>query len=153
MQTHPRNRQRRAHQGFSLIEVLVAMVVLSLGLLGLAALQMTSLRFNQSSQMRTQATTLASDIFDCMRANRTAAKAGSYASAFTAGPPAGATIYEQDLKNWKTRITSLLGATAQGEIVGPDAVDGKYKVTIRWSDAGDINSGRATQDFVYLARP
>lgn len=144
--------KNRAHKGFSLIEVLVAMVVLSLGLLGLAALQMTSLRFNQSSQMRTQATILASDIFDCMRANRNAANLGQYASAFTAGPPAGASIYEQDLRNWKNRITSLLGATAQGEAAGPDA-EGKYRVTIRWSDAGDINSGRATQDFVYLARP
>ncbi|GAB2885810.1 hypothetical protein GCM10027046_12790 [Uliginosibacterium flavum] len=152
MQTHPHKFKRRAHLGFSLIEVLVAMVVLSLGLLGLAALQMTSLRFNQSSQMRTQATILASDIFDCMRANRDAAAIGQYATAFTAAPPGGATVHEQDLRNWKNRITGLLGATAQGEAAGPDA-EGKYRVTIRWSDAGDINSGRTLQDFVYLARP
>lgn len=56
-------------RGFSLIEVLVALLVLSIGLLGLAALQTTSLQFNTGSYHRTQATFLAYDIIDRMRAN------------------------------------------------------------------------------------
>lgn len=59
---------RRA-TGFSLLEVLIALLVLSLGLLGLAALQVTSLKFNTESYYRTQATFLAYDIIDRMRAN------------------------------------------------------------------------------------
>ena len=60
-------------RGFSLIEVLVALLVLSIGLLGLAALQTTSLQFNTGSYYRTQATLLAYDIIDRMRANGSAA--------------------------------------------------------------------------------
>ncbi len=57
------------NHGFSLVEVLVALLVLSIGLLGLAALQTTSLQFNTGSYLRTQATFLAYDIIDRMRAN------------------------------------------------------------------------------------
>ena len=71
---HPMTVLKRslAHRsrGFTLVEVLVALVVLSIGLLGVAALQLTSLRSNHSSAMRSQATFLAYDIIDRMRANR-----------------------------------------------------------------------------------
>jgi len=56
-------------KGFTLVEVLVSMIVLSIGLLGLAGLQATSLRNNQSAYYRSQATFLAYDIADRMRAN------------------------------------------------------------------------------------
>jgi len=55
--------------GFTLIEVLIAMLVLAVGLLGLAGLQATSLRNNQSAYNRSQATQLAYDLTDRMRAN------------------------------------------------------------------------------------
>lgn len=66
------------HRGFTLIEVLVALLVLSIGLLGLAALQNTALQFNTDSYQRTQATLLAYDILDRMRANSSAVSAGNY---------------------------------------------------------------------------
>ena len=67
------------NEGFTLFEVLIALAVLSIGLLGLAALQTTSLRFNSGSYYRTQATYLAYDIIDRMRANRAAANnVGAY---------------------------------------------------------------------------
>ena len=62
----------RRESGFSLIEVLVALLVLSIGLLGLAALQAQGLRFNHDAYVRTQATNLAYDIVDRMRVNNTA---------------------------------------------------------------------------------
>lgn len=65
-------------KGFSLIEVLVALLVLSLGLLGLAALQATSLSFNTDAYTRTQATVFAYDILDKMRANATGVSNGNY---------------------------------------------------------------------------
>ncbi|MCX7101946.1 MAG: type IV pilus modification protein PilV, partial [Methylobacter sp.] len=55
--------------GFTLIEVLIAMLVLAVGLLGLAGLQATSLKSNQSAYNRSQATQLAYDLADRMRAN------------------------------------------------------------------------------------
>lgn len=55
-------------RGLSMIEVMVAVLVLSLGLLGLAALQGVSLRNNQSANYRTQATNLAYEFIDTARA-------------------------------------------------------------------------------------
>lgn len=76
MKIHPVHFQKL--DGFSLIEVLVALLVLSIGLLGLAALQTTSLQYNTGSYSRTQATLLAYDIMDRMRANSTGFTAGNY---------------------------------------------------------------------------
>jgi len=59
-----------AQRGFSLIEVLVAMLVLAIGLLGLAALQTQGVRFNHDAYVRTSATNLAADILDAMRIAR-----------------------------------------------------------------------------------
>ena len=73
--------QRRRSTGFSIIEVLVALLVLAIGLLGLAALQAQGLRFNHDAYVRTQATHLAYDIIDRMRSNR------ANAAAYTAGDP------------------------------------------------------------------
>ena len=66
------------YRGFTLIEVLVALFVLAIGLLGLAMLQTTGLRFNTNSYTRTQATLLAYDIIDRMRTNRVGFVAGNY---------------------------------------------------------------------------
>lgn len=59
------------YQGFTLLEVMVALLVLSIGLLGLAMLQATNLQFNTDAYTRTQATLFAYDIIDRMRANPT----------------------------------------------------------------------------------
>ena len=68
----------KTNAGFTLIEVLIAMVVLAVGLLGLAALQTTSLKNNQSAYFRSQATQLAYDITDRMRTNKLGVAAGNY---------------------------------------------------------------------------
>jgi type IV pilus assembly protein PilV len=63
--------------GFSLIEVLVTLVVLSIGLLSLAALQIATLKNNNSALTRFEATTHLYEILDRMRANRTPAQQGA----------------------------------------------------------------------------
>ena len=60
-------------RGFSMIEVLISLLVLALGLLGFALLQTMNLRYTQSANYRTQATNLAYDLLDQMRANRLSA--------------------------------------------------------------------------------
>jgi len=64
----------KKQKGFSLLEVMIAMVILSIGLLGLAGLMAQSTQFNNSAQYRTQATYLAYDMLDRMRANPTEAR-------------------------------------------------------------------------------
>ena len=59
----------RSEQGFTLVEILIALLVLSVGVLGVAAMQLTSFQTNQSAYARSQATYLAQEIFDRMRAN------------------------------------------------------------------------------------
>ncbi len=66
----PRVRTRQA--GFTLIEVLIALIVLVLGVLGAAAMTLTSLRDGKQSGLRSQAAALAYEIGDIMRANRNA---------------------------------------------------------------------------------
>lgn len=68
--------------GFSLFEVLVALFVLSVGLLGLAHLQLTTLKHAQTAEFRTQASILAADILDKMRTNQAAARAGEFNTDF-----------------------------------------------------------------------
>ena len=75
--------RKTGSRGFTLIEILVAVTILSIGLLGLAGLQTTALRNNQASLMRTQASLLAYDMADRMRANLSAVGAGSYDSGTT----------------------------------------------------------------------
>ncbi len=62
----------KQENGFTLVEILVAVLVLAIGLLGLAKLQTTGLHNGHSANLRTQATLLAYDIADRMRANRAA---------------------------------------------------------------------------------
>jgi type IV pilus assembly protein PilV len=71
-------RTKPNQRGATLIEVLVAVVVLAIGLLGLAGLQATSVQSNFSAYQRSQASLLASDLADRMRANRTEALTNAY---------------------------------------------------------------------------
>lgn len=68
----------RSEQGFSLIEVLVAVLVLTIGLLGLFGMQLAGVKSNQSAYFRTQASLLASDMADRLRFNSDRAIAGGY---------------------------------------------------------------------------
>ena len=71
-------RSRKPASGFTLLEVMIAVFVLAVGLLGVAGMQMIGLRNNNSAALRTQAVFLAQDIADRMRANPTAVAAGAY---------------------------------------------------------------------------
>ncbi len=84
----------RVTSGFSLLEILIAIVVLSIGLLGLAGLQFSALRGNNQSYERSQAHALLAEISDAMRVNRAAAGNGAFeldAGATPANPPADCT--------------------------------------------------------------
>jgi type IV pilus assembly protein PilV len=130
-------------KGFTLVEVLVAVLVLSIGLLGIAGLQLTSLRGNQSSYLRSQATVLSYDLIDRMRANRSQAMSGSYDINYTTGDsmPSGSTMADADLTDWLNRINSVFPGTSQASV----NMDGNnvVSVTIQWNDSrADSTRGR-----------
>ena len=132
-----------------MVEVLVALVVLAIGLLGIAALYLNSLQSGRTAIYRTEAVNLAADLADRIRMNRTAQAA--YASVFTAtAAPVGACsttggctdveLATTDLANWKTSIGQLLpGGQGQVAVTAPTAVDepATYVVTVRWSEVGE----------------
>jgi type IV pilus assembly protein PilV len=105
-------------RGFTLVEVLVSLVVLSVGLLGMAKLVLVSSHANDSAYMRSQASALAYDILDRMRANQAGALAGNYTTALNAMPSAPtscigtgtactpAQLASWDVYNWKQRMTT-----------------------------------------------
>jgi type IV pilus assembly protein PilV len=133
-------------RGFTLIEVLVSVLVLSIGLLGLASLQATSLRFNNDSSAQTQATYLANDMADRMRAN--ASQVAAYPNLST-NPPGSATpscytggcsptqMADNDVYEWNTGLNTLPGG--QGLIT--DAGGGLFKITVMWDDRRTGASG------------
>jgi type IV pilus assembly protein PilV len=71
--------------GVSIVEALVALVILSVGMLGIAGLYLTSVQANRTAQTRTAAVYLINDMGDRIRTNRTAM--ASYATALGAVPP------------------------------------------------------------------
>ena len=89
-------------RGVGLIEVLIAVLVLSIGFLGIAALQTKSLANNNSAFMRTQASIAAYSMFDAMRADRAQALAGAYNGTVTAGacPTTSGTLAQTQRRNW-----------------------------------------------------
>lgn len=120
----------RPNRGFSLIEVLIALVILSIGLLALAALQATGMRNNHSSYLRGQATLLANDALDRMRANRQSALEGNYVIAIDEDPTTG-TVAGDDLDDWKTLLVENL-PLGDGAIT----LDGRdITVTVQWDDS------------------
>lgn len=124
------NSPRKAKQGgATLVEVLVALLLLSIGLLGVAGLQINALQSNRSAAIRSQASVLAYSITDRMRANRNAALGGAYNMAF-GSTPSGTAINQVDLANWKTEIVNSLPA-GDGEL----SIAGNIVlIRVRWTD-------------------
>jgi len=134
-------------RGFTLVESLVALLVLSIGLLGVAAMQLMGLRANSGSYQRSQATFLAQDITDRMRANRDRALAGNYNVAYGAVTPTINATAEADIDAWKARLALTLPAAASGNAA--DDPDGEIDVDlatriatirIRWDDTKGVEA-------------
>ncbi|MCB1955570.1 MAG: type IV pilus modification protein PilV [Rhodocyclaceae bacterium] len=128
----------RLQTGTSLIEVLVAVVVLAVGLLGVAGMQMSSLRSNQAAYERSVATIAASSIAERMLANRGRALAGDYNIALggAACPtPGTGTLAQRDLTEWiqELRDPGMLGTTACGGV--NCTVAGICVVSVQWTDS------------------
>lgn len=133
-----------AARGFTLLEVLIAVLVLSIGLLGLAALQATGMKNNHSAYIQSQATVLAYDILDRMRANRDAAQNNNYDLAINANAPTGSTIAETDLAQWRAQLAAYLpSGTGSVDVNGDMAT-----VIIQWDDTR-VDDGASDQQLQF----
>ncbi|MGY3040622.1 type IV pilus assembly protein PilV [Rhodanobacter sp. TND4EL1] len=144
---------RNREAGVGLIEVLVAVLVLSIGFLGVAALQALSLSTNNSAMARSMATIDSYSILDAMRADAASARAGAYngSPAVTAGAcPAAATgsLSNTQLIQWCTQLGSDLGNTAATTGSINCGATGACTITIKFDDsragAGGTNAQTIT---------
>jgi type IV pilus assembly protein PilV len=123
-----------AQRGLSLVEVLVTIVLVSVGLLGIAGLQIASGQNTSSAAQRFEATLLAEDILERMRANRAEAMTNAYDLAFGANPGT-VDVAQDDLETWRASLATLPGGDGAIEVA-----DGVATITVRWTDVSDDNS-------------
>jgi len=122
------------------------MVVLAIGLLGLAGLQATSIQSNHSAYYRSQATILASDLADRMRANRTAALTNAYVIDFPTSSTNNSVSDsgvspENDIAEWLNQLAQTL-PDGTGKVERDDTL---VTITIRWNDTrGQIKASDDT---------
>lgn len=121
----------RRQRGVSLLEVLISIVILSVGLLGYAGLQTLSMKNNTSALQRSQATILAYDIVDRIRANRP--NMANYNVAL------GAVGTYPDVISWKNNVATTL-PDGKAEVVislGTPTTPSVARITIQWDDNRD----------------
>ncbi|MFM7330684.1 MAG: type IV pilus modification protein PilV [Brachymonas sp.] len=125
--------------GVSLIEVLVAVLILSFGLLGMGALQTRALQGNQSSTQKSQAIVLTNYMMDAMRIDRVNASAGAYNidSVCSAAGVIGTTLASNNLRHWLNSANTSIGGQAGSPVCGTITCGTNFVCTIRlnWDDS------------------
>jgi type IV pilus assembly protein PilV len=150
-------KSRKTQSGVGLIEVLVAVLVLSIGFVGIAAMQARSLSTNNSAMARSMATVASYSILDAMRADLAGAEAGNYngkVKASACGSP-GTTLNTQQLYAWCNQLGSALGASASttGNISCSAVTNSTAlcAITIQFDDSRAGEGGGSAQQVVTKA--
>jgi type IV pilus assembly protein PilV len=149
--------------GFTIIEVLVALLVMSVGLMGLASLQVVGLQNTQGGAQRSQAAFLAYDITDRMRSNTAAVTAGGYnyvgepgaaadeGVANCIGIAANCTVTQLaafDLAQWQTLLGTHLSNGFGAIVTADNGTTTDVTVTVQWADAYTVANGNEIVTFV-----
>ncbi len=161
--------------GFTIVEVLVSLLILSVGLMGLATLQVVGLQNTQGGAQRAQAAFLAYDITDRMRTNPAAVTAGSYNLAAQVnntalqgmgggmGPGPGTIVMvdcfgaaancsatdmaAHDLGQWQTQLGAYLNAGTGAIATVDNGTTTLVTISIQWADAYTVNTGNEIATF------
>lgn len=147
------NRQR----GVGLIEILIAVLVLSIGFLGMAALQSKALSNNNSAMARSMGTIASYSILDAMRVDPSGVEAGSYDGAEVTvnddlscdGVGSGGALVNANLQNWCLELGRLVGPGAVGRINALNG--GNYEIQIEFDDSRS-SGGESDQTLVTRAK-
>ncbi len=142
-------RPPRAVRGVGLIEVLIAVLVLAIGLLGVAAMQAAALRNSQSALERSQGVVNTYTILDAMRANVDGVKSGNYNMPMTCTVPATGDLAANDRRFWLQTLQANLGKGACGQI--SCAANNICTVKVQWDDSR-ISGGSSAQSFTTTTR-
>lgn len=138
-------------RAFTLLEVMVALLVLSIGLLGLAGLQVFGLKFGHQSYERTQTTLLIYDLADRMRANPQGVMSGDYTNPIPASAPtpscetatltpcSPAQLAADDLYRWSQDVKARLAGAGYSIVANPITSPlylPFYTITVNWNENG-----------------
>lgn len=130
-----------SESGFSLIEAMVSLVVISVGMIGIAALYGQGLRAGGTALYRTQAVNLASDMADRIRVNRLGELAYNGPAANNNCDPGGgvdctpAQMAANDLFVWQAQVANLLPG-GQGKVEDKGGTPSSYVITVEWQEVG-----------------
>ncbi len=128
--------------GFSLVEVLIALVIMSVGMLGIAGLYVESMQAGRTSIFRHNAVTIASDVADRIRANPSA-------GAFYEGDRGNNNcvlgnvdcdpeqMAANDIDLWKTQADGMLPNGDVAITYDDNVVPPTYEIVVSWDEAGD----------------
>lgn len=147
--------------GVGLIEVLIAVLVLSIGFLGMAALQSKALSNNNSALVRSIGTIASYSILDAMRVDQDGVQAGNYddlsvtvpsdwsAPGDCSGEGKGAAFTQANQNQWCDDLGSLMGPGTKGEVTADGG--GNYTITITFDDER-ATGGDAGQTIITRAK-
>ena len=142
MKLNSKRSFRPISKGTSLIEVMVSVFILSVGLLGIAAMQATSLRNIQSGMQRTQVVIQSYAVMDAMRANAASARASAYNVGWTCAALTGTTLADNDISAWITSMQTTVSDDACGRIA---CVGSVCTIDVRWNDSRGSGGSTAQQ--------
>jgi len=134
---------KRRQTGFSLIEVLITLVIMSVGMLGIAGLYVQSLQAGRTSMFRHHAVNLAGDVADRIRANPQAAGAYTAANGENNNCVLGgvdcssAEMAANDIFLWKAQAAETLPAGDVTIVLDNAVFPPSYAITVSWNEPGE----------------
>ncbi|MWV11765.1 type IV pilus modification protein PilV [Pseudomonas sp. R-28-1W-6] len=135
-------RMHKMQQGVTLIEVMIAVFISAIGVLGAAALQLNALKYTNSAVYTSQASFIAYDILDRIRASADPDNLNAYDLDSTNSPPSGSGLQDTDLIDFSTNVQSLPDGLGSINVVGSTV-----SVTISWSEGKAGLSADETGNF------
>jgi type IV pilus assembly protein PilV len=166
----------RKTSGFTLLEALIALLVLTIGLVGAAGMLLTSVRNSHNSYLRSQASFIADSLIERMRANPLAIWNGHYNGALNTTTPAAPTCgaagctpaqvagYDraaiarqiaQQLPLGAGSVTCTTAGAAPVRNFGISPVNGQCRITMTWNEKRDVDAAGSTggQTFELVVQP